>query len=576
MSQEINLVDLDYDSLKQNLVDYLKSTEVGKQFDLDSKNTTIDMLNGLFTYNTLIWLHYLHILNNESFISTAKNVESVSKLLQTTGFTPPTKKSALALVTVARNTGITTSVQVDRFATLRGRNNQNTPVNFYYMGPRTTIAVSDTFEFYAGSKLVKQLSSDVDLTNQEYKIPDKDVDVRTILVSVNGTYWTNYTNEPLIGTTEDSEIFFVVKKGDFYYVKFGKNLQSEDINSIGKSIVSTDTVLVSYVVASGTVGNNVTFSSVSEFTSNGALTVPSVTISSPVSNGGFDSPDLNYLKYLGPRYYGYLSLVTQSDYEAAIAASGYVPNETNIQDQIAVFDGQDYNSVYGKVYYSIIDLGASSTEVQSLTTKLAAKSVVGLSIEYLESDDFTGNLSLAVTYNPNKTTISKGTLQYELQKDIEDLYAIKKFNNNLSKSDLISLVVNKNPALTVSENNITMSFVKTVDYGVSRNIRFYHAISSFTTSLVSTDLSASRVKFETTSTSVPELSGYRYIGAYLSNGTAVNLKVGVFNPTTGHILFYDNINPTTTFTLTITANTNSITPQNNMAVEYAVTSLTVT
>jgi hypothetical protein len=576
MSQQINLVDLDYDSLKQNLVDYLKSTEVGKQFDLDSKNTTIDMLNGLFTYNTLIWLHYLHILNNESFISTAKNVESASKLLQVTGFTPSTKKSALALVTIARNAGISTSIQVDRFATLRARNNQNTPVNFYYIGPRTTIAVSDTLEFYAGSKLVKSLPISVDLTNQEYKISDKDVDVRTILVSVNGTYWTNYTNEPLIGTTEDSEIFFVVKKGDFYYVKFGKNLQSEDINSIGKSIISTDSVQLSYVVASGTIGNNVTFSSVSEFTSNGALAVPSVTVSSPASSGGFDTPDLNYLKYLGPRYYGYLSLVTKSDYEAAIAASGYVPNETDIQDQIAVFDGQDYNSVYGKVYYSIIDLGASSTEVQSLTTKLSAKSVVGLSIEYLESDDFTGNLSLAITYNPNKTTVSKSQLQYELEKEIEDLYAIKKFNNNLSKSDLISIVVNKNPALTISENDITMSFVKTVDYDVSRNIRFYHAISNFTTSLVSTDLSASQVKFQSTSTAVPELSGYNYIGAYLSNDTAVNLKVGVFNPTTGHILFYDNINPTTTFTLTITANTNSITPQNNMAVEYAVTSLTVT
>lgn len=575
MSQEINLVDLDYDTLKQNLVDYLKSTEVGKQFDLDSKNTTIDMMNGLFTYNTLIWLHYLHILNNESFISTAKNVESVSKLLQTTGFTPPTKQCALALVTVARNTGNTSSVEVDRYSALRGRNKQNTPINFYYMGPRTTIAVSDTFEFYAGSKLVKELSVDVDLTNQEYRIDSKYVDVRTVLVSVNGKYWTNYTNQPLIGTTQDSEIFFVVKKGEFYYVKFGKNLQSEYINSIGKSIVSTDAVFISYVVASGTIGNNVTFSSLSEFTSNGALAVPSVTISSPPSRGGFDTPDLNYLKYLGPRYYGYLSLVTKSDYETAIAASGYVPNETDIKDQIAVFDGQEYNFLYGIVYFSIIDLGASSTEVQSLTTKLAAKSVVGLSIKYLDPDNFTGYISLAVTYNPNKTTISKSTLQYELQKDIEDLYAIKKFNNNLSKSDLISLVVNKNPALTVSESNITMSFVKTVDCAVCRNIRFYHAISSFTTSLVSTDLSASQVKFESTSTSVPELSGYKYIGAYLSNGTAVNPKVGVVNTTTGHFLFDDNINPTAPFTLTITANTNSITPQNNMALEY-VPSLTVT
>jgi len=576
MSQQINLVDLDYNTLKQNLVDYLKSTDVGQQFDLDSKNTAIDMINGLFTYNTLIWLHYLHILNNESFISTAKNVESVSKLLQITGFTPPTTKSALALVTVARNTGNTASVQVDRFATLRGKNNQNTPVSFYYIGPRKTIAVSETLEFYAGSKLVKEIPISVDLTNQEYMIPDKNVDIRTILISVNGTYWTNYTNEPLVGTTEDSEIFFAVKKGDYYYVKFGKNLQSEDINSIGKSIISTDNVIISYVVASGSIGNNVTFNSISQFVSNNNLSIPAVTISSAASSGGFNSPDINYLKYLGPRYYGYLSLVTKSDYEAAIASSGYVPNETDIEDQIAVFDGQDYNSVYGKVYYSIIDLDASSSEIQSLTTNLSKKSVVGLNIEYLESDDFTGNLTLAVSYNPNKTTISKGTLQYELQNDIETLYGIKKFNHNLSKSDLISIVVNKNPALSINESDITMTFDKVIDYDVSRNIRFYHAITSFTTSLVTTSLSTSQVKFKNTSTSVPELSGYNYIGAYLSNDTVVNLKVGAYNPTTGHILFYDNISPTSTFTITITPNTNSIVPINNMAVEYSISSLTVT
>ncbi len=157
MTQPINLVDLDYDTLKANLVTYLKSTDVGQQFDLDSPNTAIDMINGLFTYNTLIWLHYLHILNNESFISSAKNVESVSKLLQVTGFTPPTKKSALALVTFIKTDA--NLAQIDRFATMRARNSNNNQINFYHVGPRTTIDTASTFEFYAGTKLVKQNES---------------------------------------------------------------------------------------------------------------------------------------------------------------------------------------------------------------------------------------------------------------------------------------------------------------------------------------------------------------------------------------------------------------------------------
>ncbi len=273
-------------------------------------------------------------------------MESVSKLLQITGFTPPTKKSSLALVTFTKTDA--NLAQIDRFATMRARNASNNPINFYYIGPRITIDTASTFEFYAGTKLVKQLAINVDLDNQEFQIADKDVDIRTVLISVNGTYWTNYTNEPVVGTTEESQIFFLVKKGDYYYVKFGKNLQSEDINSIGKSIISTDAVLLSYVVASGQQGNGVVFNSITQFSSNNGLAIPAATVSSTTSSGGFDAPDINYLKYLGPRYYGYSSLVTKSDYEAAIAASGYVPDETTIGNQIAVFDGQDYNNFYSK------------------------------------------------------------------------------------------------------------------------------------------------------------------------------------------------------------------------------------
>ena len=574
MTQPINLVDLDYDTLKANLVTYLKSTDVGKQFDLDSPNTAIDMVNGLFTYNTLIWLHYLHILNNESFISSAKNVESVSKLLQVTGFTPPTKKSSLALVTFTKTNS--NLAQIDRFASMRARNSSNNLINFYYIGPRTTIDTSSTFEFYAGTKLIKESTISVDLDNQEYQISDKNVDIRTVLISVNGTYWTNYTNEPIVGTTEDSQIFFSIKKGDYYYVKFGKNLQSEDVNSIGKSIISTDAVKISYVVASGQQGNGVIFNSISQFSSNNALAIPAATVSSTTSSGGFDSPDINYLKYLGPRYYGYSSLVTKSDYEAAIAASGYVPDETTIGNQIAVFDGQDYNGVYGKIYYSIVGLGASSSQVTSLTTKLSAKSIVGLGIEYLESDDFTGKLTLAITYDSRKTNKTASQLRSELIVGINNFYGNNQFNHAISKSDLITLVTDYDPGLSITDSNISFVFDKVIDLDVSRNIRFYHAISSFSTTLVTTNLSTSQVKFNNTSTNVPELNGYKYIAAYLSDGTLVNSKVGVFNPTTGHILFYDSVDPSSTFTISITANATSIVPQNNMAVEYEVNTLTVT
>jgi hypothetical protein len=191
----------------------------------------------------------------------------------------------------------------------------------------------------------------VDLDNQEYQIPDVDVDVRTIRVSVNSVYWNNHTNDPLQTTNENSQIFFVVKKGKYYYIKFGKDLQSQNINSIGKSVTGADIVKLSYVISSGLDGNGV---KITELVSNGSKTIPAVLVSSTTSSGGYDTPDLNYLKYVGPRYYGYQGLITKSDYEAAIISSGYLSDYTDPQNKIAVFDGQTHNNNYGKIYFSML------------------------------------------------------------------------------------------------------------------------------------------------------------------------------------------------------------------------------
>jgi hypothetical protein len=94
--------------------------------------------------------------------------------------------------------------------------------------------------------------------------------------------------------------------------------------------------------------------------------------------------------------------------------------------------------------------------------------------------------------------------------------------------------------------------------------------------LVASSLSASSVKFVSTSTNVPELNGFKYIDAVLSNGTTVKSKVGVFNPTTGFILFYDGVTVSEEFDLTITPNTDQITPIQNMAVSYEISSISVT
>ena len=570
--KNIDLVNIDWDSLRENLVNYLKTTDFANDYDFDSRGTTVDLLLGLFAYNTTIGLHYLHILNNESFIYSAKNNSSLVKLLQTYGYTTNRYKSATALVTFSKNDSLL--AQVDRYAILRAKNDKNTNVNFYYVGPKTTLDLSTTLSFYAGNKLVKEQTVTVDLDNQEVEIPDASVDIRTVVVKVNNDYWINFTNEPVIGT-ENSKIFFIVNKGDKIFVKFGKNIQNVETTK-GKSILSTDTVKLSYVVSNGEVGNNVSFNSIAQFINNANLSVPNVSITSNTSSGGYSSVDNEYLKYIAPRAYGYSSLVTKSDYEYVIANSGLIPKITDIDKRISVFDGQDFNDVGGTVYYSIIDLDVDSEEIDSINQLIQEKQIIGLSTEYLPSENFTGNITITCSFDTRKSSSNKNVLKDQLISSIEDQYGTKLFFNNLSKSDLISIIVNKDNGLSVSESNIVFSFEKNLDLSTQRTLRFYNQISSITSDLVLTNLSASEVKFNSTSTSVPGLDGFYYLAAYNSSGTLVKNKVGVYNPNTGLIVFYDSVVPDAAFDLIISPSSASIVAINNMAITYSVNSLTIT
>lgn len=140
---------------------------------------------------------------------------------------------------------------------------------------------------------------------------------------------------------------------------------------------------------------------------------------------------------------------------------------------------------------------------------------------------------------------------------------------------MISIIVNKDSGLSVSESNIVFSFEKNLDLSIQRTLRFYNQISSITSDLVLTNLSASEVKFNSTSTSVPGLDGFYYLAAYNSSGTLIKNKVGVYNPNTGLIVFYDSVVPDAAFDLIISPSSASIVAINNMAITYSVNSLTI-
>lgn len=99
MSKQLNVTELDFDSIKANLKTYLGSQEEFSDFNFEGSGMAIIL--DLLAYNT----HYngmlAHMLANENFIDTAIKRESVVSIAKALGYTPRSRRGAQAKVNLS-------------------------------------------------------------------------------------------------------------------------------------------------------------------------------------------------------------------------------------------------------------------------------------------------------------------------------------------------------------------------------------------------------------------------------------------------------------------------------------------
>ena len=92
----VNFSDLDFNQVKITLKDYLKANSNFTDYDFEGSNlsTIIDLL----AYNTYITSYNANMVSNEVFIDSATLRENVVSLARNIGYTPRSRKAAVATV----------------------------------------------------------------------------------------------------------------------------------------------------------------------------------------------------------------------------------------------------------------------------------------------------------------------------------------------------------------------------------------------------------------------------------------------------------------------------------------------
>lgn len=453
-NSNINLINLDFDTLKNNFKTYLKSQDKFKDYDFEGSNMSV--LLDLLSYNTYLNSFYTNMVASEMFLDTAQLRDSVVSHAKELNYLPRSFKSAEATINIVINTGSPSikSVTIPKgtsFSTRIGSNSFSfsTNRNIVVSGNNGVFTASN-ISIYEGDYVNDTYTVDYTQLNQRFIISNPTVDTGSITVTVledNGANALEYSYETsLLGLTVDSKAFFLQPaENEKYEVVFGDGV-------IGRKPKDGAVVIIDYRVTNGELPNGAF-----KFSSDGPIdTHSNVSITTVTSAiGGAVSESLESIRFNAPRHFTTQErAVTASDYETLLRI-----NFPEINAVSAYGGEEEIPPQYGRVFISI-----DISDVEGLpTTKLNdyyrfVKSRSPISIEPVFKDPeftFVDVVSL-VNYDANKTDLSTGDIRTLVISAINEYNTtnLNNFKKTLRYSRLLDAIDGAHPAIISNETTV--------------------------------------------------------------------------------------------------------------------------
>ena len=433
MATNLNVTELDFADIKNNLKNFLKQQSEFSDYDFDGSG--LNVLLDVLAYNTHYNAMNAHYSLNESFLDSAQirgNVVTRAKLL---GYTPRSVLSPRATVNIVVNIAgeigtIPTELTLNRGTKL------NTIVGgeeFEYVVLETQQAIlSGTLYTFTNVPIaegnIRELKYrvDNDIENQKFQLSDYNSDTSTLRVRVQSNEESSnfeiYTPfETLRGLDSTSKVYYLQENPSGYYeIYFGDGVT-------GFKPSNNNIVTIDYVITEGTESNGAnSFSMVDNIGGFGTISVTTVTNAA----GGVEAETMESIRFNAPlTFIAQNRAVTSDDYASIIK------KEFSNIDSISTWGGEDNDPPdYGKVYIAIKPLLANTLTTAEKTditgAILKGKNVVSITPEIVDPNFTYLELDVNFKYNPNLTDRSS----VELQSVVRD--TIKDYNfNNLNKFD---------------------------------------------------------------------------------------------------------------------------------------------
>ena len=482
----LRVTELDFDSIKRNLKNYLRSQSEFQDFDFEGSGMSV--LIDLLAYNTHYMGYYLNMVGNESFVDTAQLRESMVSIGKLMNYTPRSSQGAETKINVkvtpAPGSEDTTAqaVTLDKYTRLLGSDINGINYPFVTLYSNTSIKSSNTFNFAnvvirQGEVVTRQYEMDAQNTRRRFKIPSSNVDTSTLLVSVQesrtNTYTTVYSPYDDITLVQgNTAAYFIEEDTDSsYVVQFGDNI-------IGKTPKIGSIVNITYLDNVGSVANAInSFSFIDRV--GGKYSSNVIVSSTSPSYGATNKETIEQIRFRAPYHYTVQNrAVTKNDYETIIT------RDFPFIDAVSCWGGEDNDPVvYGKVYLSLKPrtnyILTTLQKEQVKESLIRSRNVMTIIPEIVDPDYEYVTMIGRITYNSSKTTRTADQIATLVKAAISDYNdaELQRFDSVFRKSKLQSYMESAEPSITGSDIEIYLQKRHIVNLGKTENVRIKFNVS---------------------------------------------------------------------------------------------------
>ena len=484
---------LDFNTLRAQIKDYLRSNSNFSDFDFEGSNFSI--LIDTLAYNSYITAYNTNMAVNEAFIDSATLRENVVSLARNIGYVPRSKKSATATVSFTVN--VPTGANIVKLnkglvalGSVQGGDYVfSIPDNITVTPNSQGIADFRNISIYEGSYLTKTFVVDSSQTNQRFILPNANIDTSSIRVEVeekgSTEVYNAYTN--IFDVNAESRLFLFQEVDDErYQIMFGDNV-------LGRKPANGAIIRVSYIVTNGTDGNNA-----ANFNFAGRLTYIVGGVDRDITSGislltttqrsenGDSIESVDNIKYLAPRVYAsQYRAVTPNDYKSLIPF--LYPNV----DSVSAYGGEELDPPeFGKVFITVKPKNGevlSAVVKDSIKNDLKKYTVAGIKQEFLDLKYLYVEFNSTVAYDSGfvsdklnlQSRILSSIETYAKSSDINSFGGRLKYSKLLAQIDRVDTGITSNITTLIMRRDLKPSYNQIATYEICYGNKFHADLEGF-------------------------------------------------------------------------------------------------